>query len=482
MPVTAQHPMSRVDTAWLRMDNEVNLMMIVGVWLLTPAISLDALRERILARLLPYERFRQLARIDARGANWVDDPAFDVASHVVVETIQRRRGQSERAALQQRCGELASTRLDPRKPLWQFHLVEHCEGGSALIARIHHCIGDGVALVSVMASIADGGVVLPRALLGRSPPQAPQGDGWSAVLPKTLSGLARAAMHRSGDGLGPALDLDLLAHPGRPLQASLGLARDSLQWLEDAAALAMMGNDTPTRLKGKPIGRKLVAWGDPLPLDGVKAISRGLACSINDLLLSCVSGAIGRWIRQQGDDPAGVEIRAMVPVNLRPPEQAWQLGNQFGLAPVLLPIGIENPVERVYALRSRMGQLKGGYQPLLAYGVLALAGLLIKPGQDLLLGYFSQKATVVMSNLVGPCERIKLCGATLRQAMFWVPASGEVGVGLSILSYGGGVQFALITDAALCSDPQAIIDGFELEFEQLLWLSLMLPWGDGQAV
>ena len=66
--------------------------------------------------------------------------------------------------------------------------------------------------------------------------------------------------------------------------------------------------------------------------------------------------------------------------------------------------------------------------------------------------------------------------------MFWVPASGEVGVGLSILSYGGGVQFALITDAALCSDPQAIIDGFELEFEQLLWLSLMLPWGDGQAV
>ena len=214
-----------------------------------------------------------------------------------------------------------------------------------------------------------------------------------------------------------------------------------------------------------------------MPLDVVKVVGKALNCSINDVLLSCVSGAIGGWLRAQGDNPDGAEIRAMVPVNLRPLEHAWQLGNRFGLAPLVLPIGIANPVERVYAVRQRMNQLKGSYQPLLAFGVLAVTGLFIKPVQDVVLGLFAKKTTAVMTNVPGPAVPLKFCGSTLRQTMFWVPASGDVGVGVSILSYGGGVQFGLITDAGLCADPQAIIDRFEPEFQQLLLLSLMLPWG-----
>jgi diacylglycerol O-acyltransferase / wax synthase len=249
----------------------------------------------------------------------------------------------------------------------------------------------------------------------------------------------------------------------------------------DLAALALMADDSPTRLKGKPVGRKVVAWSEPMPLDVVKVVGKALNCSINDVLLSCVSGAIGGWLRAQGDKPDGAEIRAMVPVNLRPLEKAWQLGNRFGLAPLVLPIGIANPVERVYAVRQRMNQLKGSYQPLLAFGVLAVTGLFIKPVQDVVLGLFAKKTTAVMTNVPGPAVPLKFCGSTLRQTMFWVPASGDVGVGVSILSYGGGVQFGLITDAGLCADPQAIIDRFEPEFQQLLMLSLMLPWGDSAA-
>ena len=92
--------MSRVDTAWLRMDNDVNLMMIVGVWLLTPKITLEALRERIADKLLKYDRFRQKAVPDAMGASWVEDDDFDIDRHVVATTLPRKRGQSERAALQ----------------------------------------------------------------------------------------------------------------------------------------------------------------------------------------------------------------------------------------------------------------------------------------------------------------------------------------------------------------------------------------------
>ena len=213
-----------------------------------------------------------------------------------------------------------------------------------------------------------------------------------------------------------------------------------------------------------------------MALDRVKAVGKGLGCSINDVLLACVAGAIGEYLQSLGHDTTGEQIRAMVPVNLRPLEEAWKLGNRFGLAPLVLPIGVDNPIERVYAVRARMSELKGSYQPLLAFAVLAVAGLLIKPAQDALLGLFAKKATAVMTNVPGPAVPLKICGSTLRQNMFWVPASGDVGVGVSILTYGGGVQFGLITDAKLCPDPQKIIDRFEPEFEKLLLLTLMLPW------
>jgi hypothetical protein len=104
---------------------------------------------------------------------------------------------------------------------------------------------------------------------------------------------------------------------------------------------------------------------------------------------------------------------------------------------------------------------------------------MVQPLQDAILGLFSKKTTAVMTNVPGPAVPLKLCGSTLRQTMFWVPASGDVGVGVSILSYGGGVQFGLITDEALCADPQAIVDRFEPEFEKLLLLTMMLPWSAG---
>ena len=479
MTAPAARRMSRVDTAWLRMDNDVNLMMIVGVWLLSPAISLATLRERIETRLLKYERFRHKAVPDAMGANWVDDPDFSIEHHVVLQTLPKKRGQSERAALQLRCGELAATPLDPERPLWQFHLVPAYEGGSAIIARIHHCIGDGIALISVMNSITDGGNDPPTRSRAARADDDGDADWLSDAVLKPLTGLAVKALNMYGSGV--AKSIEALANPQQPLLGSLDMVKTGLQVAGDLAALALMADDSPTRLKGKPVGRKVVAWSEPMPLDVVKVVGKALNCSINDVLLSCVSGAIGGWLRGQGDNPDGAEIRAMVPVNLRPLEKAWQLGNRFGLAPLVLPIGIPNPVERVYAVRARMNQLKGSYQPLLAFGVLAVTGLFIKPVQDLVLGLFAKKTTAVMTNVPGPAVPLKFCGSTLRQTMFWVPASGDVGVGVSILSYGGGVQFGLITDAALCAEPQAIIDRFEPEFQQLLMLSLMLPWGEAKA-
>ncbi len=474
MPRAAER-MSRVDTAWLRMDNDVNLMMIVGVWMLTPAITLQALRERIGDKLLRYPRFHQKAVQGAIGAEWVEDDAFDLEAHVVPALLQPRPGESERHALQRLCGELAMQPLDPGRPLWQFHLIDGYQGGSAMIARVHHCIGDGIALISVMLSITDGGGNPPEREV---PDDTPDSDWLQDAVVKPLAVLAIKAIKLSGSGASKALDA--VDDPLQRLLGSVGLARTGLKVARDAAALATLADDSPTLLKGRPAGRKVVAWSEPMPLDPVKTIGKALGCTVNDVLLACVAGAMGHYLQDRGDDPAGKSIRAMVPVNLRPLEEAWQLGNRFGLAPLVLPIGIDHPLQRLFAVRQGMAELKESYQPLLAFAVLSASGLFIQSVQDAVLGLFAKKATAVMTNVPGPAVPLKLCGATLRQNMFWVPASGDIGVGVSILSYGGGVQFGLITDEALCPDPQSMIDLFEPEFEKLLLLTLMLPW-PGQA-
>lgn len=471
--------MSKVDTAWLRMDSPSNLMMIVGVWSLRPGVGYDALCQRVTERLLPYARFRQHVVADAAGATWVTDHHFDLRRHIVREELPRTKaGASQQAALQARVGELAMQPLDPRVPLWQFHLVEDYvdeqgERGSALIVRIHHCIADGIALIGVTMSLVDGGSAPPE----RAHHDAGNAEEWIAdQLIKPLTHWAVKALDAAGDGA--ARSLHLLQDPGKGLHQSVDMARLAYHVARDAAALALMPDDSPTRLKGKPGQQKRVAWCEPLPLDEIKAVGKALNCSVNDVLLSCVAGAIGSYLRAQGDAVAGKEIRAMIPVNLRPLDQIHKLGNRFGLAPLVLPIGIDNPIERIYAVRDRMNALKGSTQPLLAFGLLAVAGLLVKPAQDAMLNLFGRKTTAVMTNVPGPREKIRFCGSTVEQMMFWVPQSGDVGVGVSILSYGGAVQFGVITDTTLCPDPQAIIDQFEPEFAQLSLVTLMLPWGE----
>src|SRR5690606_34555591 len=120
-------------------------------------------------------------------------------------------------------------------------------------------------------------------------------------------------------------------------------ARAGVRLAEDALEILTMADDTHTSLKGVPSGRKSVAWNEPVPLDEFKPVCRALGASVNDVVLACVTGAIRRYLLAQGDSlDADAEFRAMVPVNLRPADEAPSLGNCFGLAPVVLPIGIES--------------------------------------------------------------------------------------------------------------------------------------------
>jgi diacylglycerol O-acyltransferase / wax synthase len=462
--------MSGVDTAWLRMDRPSNLMMIVAVLVFDRRPDFRRLRRTVGTRLAAYRRFGQKAVLDATGGWWEDDPAFDLRRHVTRAHLTGARGPDE---LRQLVARLAGRPLDPRRPLWEFTLVDNFGEGAALVARIHHCIADGIALVGVMLSLTDDS---PNAPVGRAPrrtrrrPDADHAAGALEQLIEPVAGALKGAMRLSGGAVDKYLEV--LRDPAQVID----YARAAAHVAEDVASLATMADDSHTRFKGRPRRPKRVAWSEPLPLAEVKAVGKALGCSVNDVLLASVAGSLGAYLGACGDPTAGVEIRAMVPVNLRRPGSEARLGNRFGLVPLVLPVGIANPFERVYAVRARMEALKGSYVAPISLALLEVMGLLPRPVQEEVLDLLANKATAVMTNVPGPQQPLYFAGRRLEEIMFWVPQSGNIGMGVSILSYNGGVQFGLITDAGLVPDPERIIARFRTEFDKLLLALLMEPW------
>lgn len=460
---------SPVDTAWLRMDRPTNLMMIVGVMIFDGPMDYARLRRTLEARLLPYRRFRQKVVHDATGVWWEDDADFDLDRHLHHAALPAGEHKAE---LQKMAADLLSIPLDPNRPLWSFHLVDNYDGGSALVVRIHHCIADGIALIGVMLSLTD---TSPDAPERPGPPldmareDGPDSFFWNRVFEPVTQGMITAINLSTQAWL---KYFELITHPAQLLDYS----RQGAGMAAELVNLLVMPADSPTRFKGKPGGTKAVAWSEPMPLAEIKAVGHALGCSVNDLLLSSVAGAMRVYLAERGDALDGVEVRAMVPVNMRSTADEGKLGNRFGLVTLLLPVYMENPFERVFEVRRRMEELKGSYQPAVALGVLAATGMAPKFVQDIALDILANKASAVMTNVPGPPQPLYMAGAHLAQQMFWVPQSGDIGVGVSILSYDGRVQFGLVSDRHFVADPENIVARFRPEFEKLVYALLLEPW------
>ncbi len=474
----AREPMAKVDTAWLRMEKSTNLMMITGVLMFDEPIDIDRLKRTIAERFLAFRRFRQKAVDTAAGAFWENDPDFDLDWHVRLTALPGKAGQRE---LERLVSQLASTPLDHSKPLWQFHVVERYGQGSAVITRIHHCYADGIALVQVLLSLTDAKPTPEKqAELDKIWFKEDKGSVIERLLAPTRDGIAKA-LHMGEKvvekGMALLQDPEAMAHI---VQEGSAIAR------ELAHALTLP-DDPASIYKGSLGVTKRCAWAEPIDLEEVKAIGKGLGCTVNDVLLAAAAGALRSYMRDAGGDIPGKTIRATVPVNLRPLEHAKKLGNHFGLVFLDLPIGEANPLRRLEMVAANMREIKKSRQAIMTFGVLAALGMGPLSVQRASLELLSKKATAVATNVPGPQMPLYLAGARMGEMMFWVPQSGSIGMGISILSYNGKVHFGLIVDAKLVPDPAEIIRRFKPEFEKLLLITLMEDWegeisaGDAQA-
>ena len=459
-----REPMSRVDTAWLRMCRPTNPMMITGVLMFDEPMTLERLKQVIKKRFLAYPRFLQKAVDTPAGASWVEDADFDLDWHVRLTALPGRTDpRSEKKALERFVSQLASTPLDKTKPLWQFHLVEKYGSGSALVARIHHSYADGIALVQVLLSLTD---------TSRKPDSELRAtwlkkDGVEVVR---RVGAVDRYLKLGGKMLGKGMEMY------RDPSLAAVLAKEGGEIGRELLAALALSDDPPTMLRGELGVSKRVAWAEPLALEEVKAVGRACDCTVNDVLMAAAAGALRSYMLERGEDIDGVTLRATVPVNLRPLEHAKKLGNHFGLVFLDLPVGEDNPIRRLERVAECMNNLKNSRQAIVAFGLLAALGMAPAALQGVALELFSRKATAVATNVPGPQQPLYMGGCRMREMMFWVPQTGSIGIGISILSYNNQVHFGLIADAKLIPDPDAVIRRFGPEFEKLLYLALMGDW------
>ncbi len=454
---------SSVDAAWLHIDRRTNMAIIVGVMMFETPIGWPALKRLIEERLLIYDRFRQRVKeplLRLGLPRWEMDPHFDWDYHLARAQLP---GAGDEAELKKLAGKLMSQPLDLRHPLWQMHYVENYGTGCALVTRLHHCIADGLALVQVLLSLTDS---TPEAEATR--PQAGPRDSAEEAdeVFRPLQSVAHLLDRTTTAARTVARESILtVAHPERVTQA-VGLGALGLM---SAGKLLLLSPDQPTRLKGKCHAEKRAAWSAPIPLSAVKQVAQAMRGTLNDVLLAAATGALRRYLEERGDAVAPqLNIRAMVPVSIRAAADFDKLGNQFGLVILSLPLGVRDPIERIELLKLRMDEIKDTPEAFVAFSILGLMGNTPVTIERLITDIFADKTSAVMTNVPGPRQPIYLAGQRLKSLMFWVPRAGDIGLGLSILSYAGNVYIGIASDVGLIPEPDRIVACFEQEIADML--------------
>jgi diacylglycerol O-acyltransferase len=464
--MVAAERMSAVDRAWLLMERPTNPMTIVAVIVLGGRITRARIRALVEERFAAFHRFRCRPVANGLAASWVEADPFDLDDHILGAALPSPAGQAELEAL---VGELAGTPFNSSRPWWTFHVVEHYGHGSAIIARIHHCYADGIALIRVLLGMADG-----EHVPAMPPPQAQDtelaSDGAFSLgsLYAPVASLIANTL-REGAGL-----VEQTARFGLDPKKVLDTAMGTAGLLGEIAHLGTLADDPPTPLKRPLSGSRRVAWAAPLAFEEVRTIGHVLGCTVNDVLVATLAGALGRYLEGEGERTEGLTLHAAVPINLRQEnEPSAALGNRFGLVFVELPVGIRHPLERLYAVHAAMKALKGSSEALVTFGLLAAVGALPPAVEQTAIETFTAKASLVASNVPGPPGEIRIAGVPVKQMLFWVPQAGSIGTGISMLSYNGQVQFGVMSDRRLIPEPRKLVALVETEFERLVLLVLL---------
>lgn len=461
----AQRHMDRLtsfDTSFLANERS-NGHMAIGAVLVcdgeppTEDDFLAHIRSRV--HLLP--RLRQRLAFPPLGLGtpfWVDDPEFDIHDHL---GRVRLPAPGDEAAFHDLVGEVLSPPLDRSRPLWQLVLVEGLEGDRfAIVYKTHHALADGFSAVDIGKLLFD-----PEPNPVPSREEAP----WDPQEPPTRAALAArafsgvvATLRRMTRWLGRSA-----RQPGRARRRAAdgvaGLWEVTSAWFKPAPKVPL----------NVEIGaQRSFAWAE-LPLAEVKEIKNAFDVTVNDVILSATSAALRRWLAEREVSTEGMELKALVPVSVRTIDEQGELGNRLTAMRGPLPVGIEDPVERLRAVHAGMDELKSSKQPLGAEAIWGLNDwfrdfappVLLRPTATI--NFSTRLFNLLVTNFPGPQIPFYVLGREVTGVFPVGFLARRHALAIAIVSYNGRVGFGILADSAAVPDAERLSDYLREGFDEL---------------
>jgi len=407
------------------MGTPQNPMVIGALLLFDQRLSLEALEKLIRGKLVPHPRFRQHVVEPAHRfarPSWRDDVSFDLREHV---QLLNPTEAVDFAALSRLVNDRMSAPLPLGRSPWALELVDLTPNGSALIARFHHCIADGRALVSLLEELAGG--------LGN---------------------------RTSGTAVGPR-------SPGLTRSSRLNRSPGFFGWFTGLSRFLTLSADPVGLLRRPPSGHKRVAWSVSIPMDSVKSIARATGHHVADVLLAGVAGALDHYAREHGQGQAPRSIRALMPMAAPSGSSRDRLGNHFASVFVRLPIAATDPRERLDIIARDMAAVRRGGPLKMAIALMRLAGAAAPALERWAVRWGARRASLVVSSLAGPTAAVHLAGQRLRSLVVWSPAPAGIGLSMTFFGYGGFLHVGVLADSAVSDRPEELVAAFRAVLDDL---------------
>ena len=449
--------MSPMDASFLHIEGPNNPMHIGGVSIFAgPPPPFEQLEAMVAAKLDAVPRYRQKVRFVPLGLGrpvWVEDPHFSLGYHLRHSALPAPGSED---VLRRTAARIFAQALDRDKPLWEIWMIEGLsESRWALLSKVHHCMVDGVSATDLMTVMFD-----------EAPAAAPQRPWTPRPEPSSAELVLRTLARQSSN---PAEQLRLLRANARRPRAVLSQARDVARGMTSAAGLLRpLGR---TSLVG-PVGPHRTWATARVALSDVKAVRAGLGGTVNDVVLTVVSGGMRELLQSRGESVDGRSVRALVPVSVRQPGERGVYNNRVSAMFAELPVSVADPGERLEVVRRQMDGLKQSKQAVAGDVLTSLSGfappMLLALGGRLAARSPSLGVHTGVTNVPGPQVALQTVGRRMLESFPFVPLIGQVRISIAIFSYNGCLYFGVTGDYDSSNDIGVLTAGVESSMAELV--------------
>ncbi len=382
---------------------------------------------------------------------WIDDEHFDIDYHVRHTSLPRPGSEAQLKALAAR---VMAQQLDRDRPLWEIWVIEGLsENRFALVSKIHHCMIDG-------SSGMDLGQIL----------QSPTPDRTIREAPPFLPRPAPTATELVRDSFARRVSM-----PFRALRGIRAFRRETEDLWDELGVRARALRDmfaaqnapsSSTPING-PLGpHRIFDWWT-VPLSDVKALRRALGCTVNDVVLTVVTGAFREFLIRRQVRPESIDFRVQAPVSVRRDDEKGKLGNRISAWLIRLPLEESDPIKQLERIHEITQDLKENQQAL---GVEMMMQVMeVMPSALLSLGAQAASGSMnsIVTNVPGPQFPLYLLGAEMKAMYPQVPLLQNVGLGIALISYNGNVCWGFNADRELVPDLAAFVAQIEASFARV---------------